>query len=243
MTSALPALGPFALWIFSLLLLLSPPEKREAFQRGTDRPIPAEQRETSEEGRVRYAQIARDLDEVLSAPDAPRLFRGSKGKARTAALVLAVAYLESGFRKDVDLGEGKLGRGDHGRSFCLMQIQTGKGAGTVPATDPVVAQWTGNDLVKDRKKCLRAGLAMLAQSLGECRLLKDERDRLSAYTTGTCRDDQSESRVRWGWARRIFALLPPPAPSAAPAPLTLLPAIPVSPSGPAGPTGHMHSSP
>jgi len=210
------ALSPFALWIFSLLLLLASPEKREAFQRGTDRPVPVEQRETSEEGRARYGSIARDLDEVLSAPDQALLFRGKKGKARTAALVLAVAYLESGFRKDVDFGEGKLGRGDHGRSHCLMQIQTGKGAGTVPSTDPVVAAWTGAALVADRKKCFRAGIAMLAQSLGQCRTLKDERDRLSAYTTGTCQDDQGESRVRWGWARRILAMLPVPAPERAP---------------------------
>lgn len=201
-------LAVFQAWILALLLLLSPPEKRADFQKNTSRVLPAEQRETTEEGRARYAEIARDLTAVLFEEETKPLFKGKRGREHTAAVVLAVAHMESGFRKDVDLGAGKLGRGDHGRSWCLLQVQAGV-TGTVPSGNDVTRAYTGKDLVADRKKCFRAGLEMLRQSLSAC---KDAplKDRLAVYASGSCDKGLAESRLRMALAGRITKLLPFP---------------------------------
>jgi hypothetical protein len=201
-------LAVFQAWILALLLLLSPPEKRADFQRHTSRVLPAEQRETTEEGRARYAGIAADLTAVLFEDETKPLFPGKRGREHTAAVLLAVAYLESGFRKDVDLGAGKLGRGDHGRSWCLMQVQAGL-TGTVPSGSERTRSYTGADLVADRKKCFRAGLEMVRQSLSAC---KDQplKDRLAVYASGSCDKGLAESRMRMALAGRITKLLPFP---------------------------------
>ncbi len=214
------------LWTFSLLCLVVPPESRAAFQEKSGRIIPREQRETAAEGRLRYQSIAEDLVAVVTDPEVKPLFPGKRGRERTIVVTVAVAVFEGGLRRDVDLGEGKLARGDHGRSHCLMQIQTGIGQGTVPAKDPVVSTWTGADLTRDRKKCFRAGIEMMRQSMAACKDLP-EGDRLSAYTTGTCREDEPASRSRVHYARKILSMLPlpkreealpsPPAAAASPA--------------------------
>ena len=201
----------FQAWILALLLLLSPPERRAEFQRNAQRVLPAEQKETAEEGHVRFADIARDLAAVLYEEETKPLFPGKRGRERTAAVVLAVAHLESGFRKDVDLGVGKIGRGDHGRSWCLMQVQAGV-TGTVPSGNDLTRTYTGSDLVTDRKKCFRAGIEMIRQSLSACR---DQplKDRLAVYASGSCDKGLAESQMRMALAGRITKLLPFPAQS------------------------------
>jgi len=79
--------------------------------------------ESFEDGQARYALIA---DAVLTtvAREKP-LFGGSRGRLRTAALLLSISMFESSYRKDVDMNLGKEGRGDGGRSWCLMQVQLG----------------------------------------------------------------------------------------------------------------------
>lgn len=221
-------LAVFQAWVLALLLLLSPPERRAEFQRNTQRVLPTEQRETTEEGRARYAEIARDLTAVVYEDETKPLFSGKRGKERTVAVVLAVAHLESGFRKDVDRGAGKLGRGDHGRSWCLMQVQAGV-TGTVPSGNAITRGYTGADLVADRKKCFRAGIEMLRQSLSAC---KDQpmKDRLAVYASGSCDKGLAESQLRMALAGRITKLLPfpeqvedPSKSGASPAPETAAP--------------------
>lgn len=79
--------------------------------------------ETLEDGKVRYGLIA---DAVLrTVAKNKSIFGGKRGRIRTAALILSISMFESSFRKDVDLNLGSEGRGDGGRSWCLMQVQLG----------------------------------------------------------------------------------------------------------------------
>lgn len=79
--------------------------------------------ETFEDGKSRYGEIADALFHVVTT-EKP-LFGGKIGRIRTAALILSISMFESSYRKDVDLNIGKEGRGDGGRSWCLMQVQLG----------------------------------------------------------------------------------------------------------------------
>lgn len=79
--------------------------------------------ESFDDGMIRYESIADDLIKVVSDNDP--IFSGTKGRIKTAALILSVSMLESGLRRDVDLNIGNEARGDGGRSWCLMQIQLG----------------------------------------------------------------------------------------------------------------------
>jgi hypothetical protein len=79
--------------------------------------------ESFEEGKARYGLIANAVFQAV-VQNKP-VFSGSKARVRTAALILAVSMFESAYRKDVDMNLGKEGRGDNGRSWCLMQIQLG----------------------------------------------------------------------------------------------------------------------
>lgn len=153
---------------------------------------------------VRMSSIAADaLDVVRSSEPLPGLSRES-----TLRLVLSVAYFESGFQKDVDFGLGKWGKGDGGKAFCLMQLETGGENGTVPISDPVIGAWTGKDLVTDRKKCFKAGLEAMRRSMRFCATQKDGDERLlrgsallSAYTSGKCQANEPAARSRWQFAR------------------------------------------
>ena len=79
--------------------------------------------ESFEDGKVRYGLIA---DAVLRTVAKDKsMFGGSRGRIRTAALILSIAMYESSYRKDVDMNLGLEGRGDGGRSWCLMQVQLG----------------------------------------------------------------------------------------------------------------------
>jgi hypothetical protein len=77
---------------------------------------------------------------------APPLFAGDESRRKTAALIVAVAFREGSFRPDVV--------GDHGRSFCTMQIHASSGGSPALLTDPVA--------------CIAKGLAMLRTSMREC---------------------------------------------------------------------------
>jgi hypothetical protein len=79
--------------------------------------------ETFDDGKARYGLIANAA--MRAVVKNKSMFGGSKGRIRTAALILAIAMFESSFRKDVDMNLGQEGRGDGGRSWCLMQLQLG----------------------------------------------------------------------------------------------------------------------
>lgn len=140
--------------------------------------------EPKDETQARYESIARDAAAVASDASEAPLFGGPSGRAQTALLMVAVASLESGFKKAVDDGTR---RGDHNRSVCLMQIRVGSGA----TSDG----WTATDLLSDRTRCLRQGLHYLRGSFNVCRGLPLA-DRMSAYATGRCVEGEESSRLR-----------------------------------------------
>jgi hypothetical protein len=147
-------------------------------------------RESADEGRARYEQIAEAAWDVAS--ERP-LFDGPRGVSRTVALLLVVAHGESGFRRDVDLGQGPLARGS-GKDSCLMQVRT---------TDA-----HHRELTADRRACFREGALRLKRSMNACRRNPPE-FRLAAYGSGRCTAGLAMSRVRWrkseAWARRLAA--------------------------------------
>jgi hypothetical protein len=169
-------------------------------------PSMQKQHEPPEDAQARYEAIARDVAAVVLDEDETPIFSGPGGRARTGLLLLSVASYESYFRKDVDDGTRL---GDHGRSFCLMQIHVGDGV--------TREGWSGPELVADRKRCVRAALHILLGSFGACRRLPLD-DRLSAYATGRCEEGSDASRARVGRARKWWeAHGAPKEPQAAPA--------------------------
>ncbi len=200
-------------WFLSFIVALAPPDRRQY--------LPAA-RESTEEASARYEGISNDVLEVVYDRSNPSIFKGSDGRAKTAALVLSVMWFESQFRKDVDFGIGDRSRGDNGKSWCLMQIQTGtgrtwawnaaKGRFAVPTDPPgdVVSGWTGEELANDRKKCVLAGLRIMKMSFDACASMP-VKDRLRVYASGSCERGARESNHRVGLAMRWYAAHPSPA--------------------------------
>jgi hypothetical protein len=143
----------------------------------------------------RLTSVAADMVQVVSDADPlPGMTRDE-----TLRLMIATANDESGLHWEVDYGVGP-GRGDGGRSWCLMQIHAGKGR--VASNDPEIHSWTGADLVADRTKCLRAGLDAMRRSILMCRGAGLERaDYLSAYIAGRCIPNAPRARARWAVSR------------------------------------------
>jgi hypothetical protein len=175
-------------WLVSIMLTAAPPARGRTYP---------EAAETREQGEERYREIAQAVVDVAYDPEEAPLFGGKKARALTALTVLSVAFYESGFRKDVDLGLGRHSRGDAGGSHCLMQRHIGRGK--------TAEGWDGADLVADRTKCLRAGLHHIRLSMHACRKLPLA-DRLSVYTSGRCMADEPGARARmqtaWTWGSR-----------------------------------------
>jgi hypothetical protein len=146
--------------------------------------------------RVRYESIAKDIVVVAFDDQEAPVFAGDGGRAKTALLMASIASFESQYRADVD--DGRV-TGDHGRSYCLMQVQVGGGK--------TAEGWSGQDLTQDRKKCFRAALKRIRTSFDWC---KDHalEDRLAGYTSGLCRDEEQLSRNRFWRARAYWAKTP-----------------------------------
>jgi hypothetical protein len=147
---------------------------------------------------ARYESIARDVATVALDESEASLFDGEDGRTETALLMLAVASYESSFSKRVDDG---IRRGDHGYSYCLMQIRVGSGA--------TREGWSGRQLIENRKLCFRAALHILQASFTACRNLPVD-DRLSAYASGHCFAAAEISRSRLGRARAWWESHSPP---------------------------------
>lgn len=167
---------------------------------------------------ARYDSIAKDLAQVTFDPAEKPAFEGEDGRAKTALLLAAIASFESGYRADVDDGRT---RGDHGTSWCLMQVRViGK------TRDGYV----GEDLVRDRTKCFRVALRIVRESFAWCKD-KSIEDKLSGYTIGQCKDNEPLARNRFGRARSYWkdhpleaaALAVPAASAASSAPQIVLP--------------------
>lgn len=200
------ALEQVIAWLVSLMVSVAPPGRKLY--------IP-EAQETVEEATSRYEDIAKDVADVVWDPQEKPIFPGSRGRERTAMVLLSVITFESAFRKDVDFGIGKLSRGDGGKSWCLNQINLGKADadGNTPTRIVVTVGggfkitrnqdegWNGQDLVDDRQKCFHSALAVLRSSFASCGSNPIEK-RLNQYASGHCDKGEEASRVRMGLALR-----------------------------------------
>lgn len=216
-------------WVVAFLVTNAPP--------GAPQYIP-EARETPEETVARYDSIAQDLVDVVYDENEPPLFKGAHGRAETIAILESIVWHESGkaIRKDVDLGEGRLARGDHGGSVCLMQINVGKGrtprynvvkkrfAYKGDPESELIDGYTAEELLSDRKNCFRTGLRLARESFTACGNVPLDQS-LKLYASGKCDAGTEESKhrmdkgVKWYNAHRpsftdseVMALLAQPKP-------------------------------
>lgn len=184
-------------WLLAIIVSVANPERA-----ATEDPFPG-WAETVEERRARFSAIAGDLEAFVFDEKTRPVFGGPHGRARTAALMLAVAYHESGFMKDVDIGPCYRGKGgqstrcDSGKSACLMQIRVADGK--------TPEGYTREDLFKDRRKCFEAGLRLLRSSLGMCKHLP-LKHRLAAYASGSCDKGWEGSEVLMSLAEKMTAV-------------------------------------
>ncbi len=186
-----------------------------------------EAKETEEDGRRRYEDIANSIMAVTYDPAERPIFQGDKGRAMTTALLASIAFYESAYRKDVDTGVGPRARGDSGKSWCLMQIKMGLpekdgrtrtrvvlgDSGGLRFVGPGEAGYEGGlggeDFVRDRSQCFRVALRLARLSFGACSKL-DVQDRLSMYASGRCEAGQEASRRRVSQAQRWLWKSGPP---------------------------------
>lgn len=191
-------------WIVAFLTAHAPPSRPQF--------IP-EAKETVAEAEARYESIATDLTEVVYDKSEPPLFGGKNGRARTISVLESIMLFESGFRRDVDLGVGKYAKGDGGRSWCPMQIQLGVAQANGKTQQRIVLHddggfhfafdgtsgLGGEDLVRDRKNCIRAGLHIVRSSFAACSRMPMIH-RLNSYTSGRCDAGHDASKTRMGKA-------------------------------------------
>lgn len=200
------ALEQVIAWLIALMISVAPPGRKLY--------IP-EAQETVEDAMSRYEDIAKDAAYVVWDPQEKPIFSGSRGRERTAMVLLAVITFESAFRKDVDFGVGKMSKGDGGKSWCLNQVNLGKlnTNGSTPnrivvtigggfkITNHQDEGWSGQDLVDDRQKCFHAALSILRSSFASCGKNPIE-ERLTQYASGHCDQGEEASRIRMGLALR-----------------------------------------
>jgi hypothetical protein len=130
---------------------------------------------------------------AMQRPEPEVIALGLDAREQTAALVVARAFFESAFRRDVD--EGRV-RGDGGRAACLMQMHFSPQG------------WTTDELVADRSKCFRAALELMRRSLRVCQSQQLEL-RLAAFTGGRCDRGTLESQRTFAKAEWLIAQRPP----------------------------------
>ena len=195
-------------WIMTFIVTQAP----------VNRPLPMAARETPEDATARYGAIAKDIAEVVYDPTEAPVFKGPLGRLKTAAVIQSIMMYESSFKRDVDLGAGTMARGDHGASWCMMQIllsppkkdgstQTrillDSQGGFSYAYDGV-SGLGGDDLIHDRKSCIRAGLHIMRASFRACQN-SPALHSLAVYASGSCEKGLPQSEQRMGLAMRWFA--------------------------------------
>ncbi len=132
--------------------------------------------ESAAQGKARYTAIARAIAKVSLDPKELPLFEGKQGRARTAALMLAISFHESTWRRDVDLGIGPRALGG-GRYWCMMQVAVDQGK--------TPEGWTGKQLVLSRERCFRRGLHILQRGKRYCRE-RGGSSFINHYASGYC---------------------------------------------------------
>lgn len=115
-------------------------------------------REPLTDAQRRYESMAADIAAVAFEEDEPPLFDGPAGREATAMLLTAIAWHESGFRKDVETCHGPIAKGDRGRSIGLFQIIRG----------PNREGHSASDICNDRKLQIRLGLRTLRRAKDFC---------------------------------------------------------------------------
>lgn len=182
-------------WILALILSLT--------QHAGELPAYPGWAETDAQRLARYRSIADDIATVVLDPEEQPIVGGSHGRAKTAAQLVAIAAMESGFAPDADVGpcfRGLDGRGprcDGGRAASIFQLHSGRG-GTVA------------ELFADRSRAVRAALGLVRRSARAC--LADGPDAaLRVYSSGSCDRGRDASAARVKLARRLLFSFPPKA--------------------------------
>ena len=139
-------------------------------------------REPLVDAELRYESIAEDISAVAMDENEPPLFKGPAGREATAILLSAVAWHESGFRKDVDICKGILSKGDKGRSVGLLQVMKGRNYEGHSATE----------ICQNRRLAIRLGLHVLRRAKETCH--GGPRVWLQSYAAGGCGVRSSSSR-------------------------------------------------
>jgi hypothetical protein len=114
-----------------------------------------------------------------------------QGEARTAALLVAVAWYESRFKPDAVSKDR--------RAYCLYQLDKSY------LPEPAKA-------LADPHLCTRTALSLLRRSLETCRARSPD-DRLAFYVSGHCDRGGPESRYRTFLAKKLLKEHPMPAAS------------------------------
>lgn len=194
-------------WLYDIMSDIAPPGRKSYYPEGE---------ETPEEAEARYRSIARDIVLVVFDPETQPLFKGPHGRIRTAAVVAAIMFHESSYRKHVDYGLGKYGRGDNGNSWCMMQHHIGEGRTikwnwkhkrTIRWGDPpeeIFHGYTGPELIADRTKCISEGVKIARLSFRACSKEKLVH-RLSSYASGNCQDGHPQSANRMSTAVKFMS--------------------------------------
>jgi hypothetical protein len=139
-------------------------------------------REPLTDAQVRYEAIAEDISAVAMDENEPPLFKGPAAREATAVLLSAVAWHESGFRKDVDICKGVRSKGDQGMSVGLLQVMKGR-------------NYEGHsqlEICQDRQLGIRLGLHVLRRAKETCH--GGPRLWLQSYAAGWCGVRSSSAR-------------------------------------------------
>jgi hypothetical protein len=184
---------PMTRWLEERMEALAPVERVVAVP-----PLPGWV-ETAEQRRARYHGIATAIVEAVVDPAAQLPYRGPRARERSAALLLAIAYKETMFAPDADLGPCYRGprhraRCGGGTSASVWQIELGRGR--------TEEGWTQADLFADRRKAVRVALRLARQSFGACHR-NPPLARLNAFVSGSCDRGHEVSAARLRVADRI----------------------------------------
>jgi len=184
-------MNAIAAWLYALMVYLAPPDKLAAA------PQLQGWEETASEKQARYEEIAQALYHVTYAPETKSLFGGKHGRARTAATLLAIAFMESGFAKDVDKGPCSKQRPpgmdcDGGQAAGLGQIRLVDGATIQPIHG--VEGKTQKDIFGDRELMFRIQLFMVTKSFASCRRYGADWA-LNVYASGSCTRSKKAQKV------------------------------------------------
>jgi hypothetical protein len=181
-------LSALTAWTLAAMLQFAPAERAPQFE---------DHRETIEETRARYAEIASTIAaECVSSSRTPK---------DCAAVLVAVGTGESHFARDADLGPcyrkgAYRSRCDGGWAASVWQVHAFgfKADGT-----PITVE----DLFADRALAAKRAIGAIRQSIRTCRHLP-ERDRLSMLS-GRCQEGLKSARDRYDLWQRVRVWNPP----------------------------------